>query len=335
MASQTPEAEPFPGRFFGAIPHMRECGVRVGQSAPGRATLILPARPEWLGDPQRGMLHPGPLTMLADSTCGAAVATSLDRVAPYATLDLRMDWLRPAGPERDVSCTAECFRVTSNIAFTRATLWQAGDEAPIATALATFMLGTATKRRSAAPAQAAPAAAGATATAGGKAAGAAGGAGAAPSQDGAPQAAGAGVWHAPADSEPIAIGRTVPYIDFLGMRVSHDAGQAPLYRMPHDEKLIGNPMLPALHGGVVAAFAESAATLHLIETLPEPKFPKGIDFSIDYLRSGRPEESFARCETVRVGSRVALVQVWCWQSSLELPIALARGHFLLADPDAE
>jgi acyl-coenzyme A thioesterase PaaI-like protein len=75
--------------------------------------------------------------------------------------------------------------------------------------------------------------------------------------------------------------------------------------------------------------------LHLIGMLRGEKLPKGIDFSIDYLRSGRPEETFASCELVRVGSRVALVQVRCWQKSPDYPIAVARGHFLLTATEAE
>ena len=114
----------------------------------------------------------------------------------------------------------------------------------------------------------------------------------------------------------------------LGIRVAPSADR-PLFRMPYQEKLIGNPTLPALHGGVIAGFAETAATLHLIQTLQGAKFPKSIDFSMDYLRSGRPEETFAQCEVVRVGSRVALVHVRCWQRSPDYPIAVARAQFLL------
>jgi uncharacterized protein (TIGR00369 family) len=135
-------------------------------------------------------------------------------------------------------------------------------------------------------------------------------------------------WQPPAGSEPVLAGATIPYVDYLGIRAA-GAADPPLFRMPYQEKLIGNPHLPALHGGVIAGFSETAATLHLIRTLRGAKFPKTIDFSIDYLRSGRPVESFAACEVVRVGSRVALVQVRCWQKGPELPIAVARGHFLL------
>ena len=126
----------------------------------------------------------------------------------------------------------------------------------------------------------------------------------------------------------------VPFARFLDLRIDVK-GEEFTCILPFQEKLIGNPILPALHGGATGGFLECAGIFYLLWHMDSQELPKTIDFSIDYLRSGRPEESFARCETVRVGSRVALVQVWCWQSSPELPIALARGHFLLADPDAE
>jgi uncharacterized protein (TIGR00369 family) len=330
MSNQSSPADHFANRFFRSIPHMNETGIRLGPMEAGKVTLVLPARKDWLGDPQRGLLHPGPLTVLADSACGAAVGVTLDRVQPYATLDLRMDLLRPAGPDRDVSCTAECFRLTRNIAFTRATLRQAGDDAPIATALATFMRGTSNRRSAGGGTPAGAAGAGAPASTSASAA-------ALPEADsGRPAPDGKGlVWQPPAASEPIALGRQVPYIDYLGMNASRTQDGTRLYRLPFAEKLVGNPVLPALHGGVIAAFAQTAAILGLIEALPEPRLPKAIDFSIDYLRSGRPRETFARCEIVRVGSRVALVQVWCWQTSPEEPIALTRGHFLLGEAEPQ
>jgi len=140
-------------------------------------------------------------------------------------------------------------------------------------------------------------------------------------------------WTPPASSEPIALDQPIPYAEFLGIRQAQGEDRA-TYRLPYHDRLIGNPRLPALHGGVVAGFSETAAILHLMRELPRSKFPKGVDFSIDYLRTGRPEETFAQCETVRIGSRVALVQVRCWQKSPDYPIAVCRGHFLLAEREA-
>lgn len=283
-------------KFVTRTPHMRDIGARITAVSAARGSMSLPARPEWVGDPLRGMLHPGALTVLADSACGVAVGATLQQRAPYATLDLRMDFLRPAGPEHDVQCDAHCYRLTRNVAFVRAEVWQHARDEPIATAQATFMLSTSSGKRSHAAASAA--------------------------------AADEDQWTPPAGSEPVLGDTPIPYVDYLGIRAAGSAPDA-LLRLPYQDKLIGNPMLPALHGGVIAGFAETAATLHLIRTLRGAKFPKSIDFSIDYLRSGQPVESFAACEVVRLGSRAALVRVRCWQKDPDQPIAVGRGHFLL------
>lgn len=299
-------------KYVSRTPHMREIGARITAIGHGRGTMMLPARHDWLGDPARGLMHPGVLTVLADSACGLSVGAALERRDTYATLDLRVDYLRPAGPDRDTHCEAECFRITRNVAFTRATVWQDDRATPIAVAQGTFMLATPRGTRPAAP----------------------GGVSAPPEFSSAPSADNAAPWTPPEYSEPIPLERPVPYVEFLGINRSPAPGQS-LYRLPYQERNIGNPRLPALHGGVVAAFAETAATLHLIEHLPGSKFPKCIDASIDYLRAGRPEESFATCETVRLGSRAALVQVRCWQKRPDYPIAVTRAHFLLSDVEPE
>jgi uncharacterized protein (TIGR00369 family) len=125
----------------------------------------------------------------------------------------------------------------------------------------------------------------------------------------------------------------VPYAGYLGLRFDLGPDQAPRLRLPFKPTLIGNAALPALHGGVVASFMESAALLHLLLVLDEQRLPKSIDFSIDYLHSAHAEETFAACAVERLGRRVAQVQVRCWQRDPETPVALARAHFLLAAPD--
>jgi uncharacterized protein (TIGR00369 family) len=302
--------EDFNDVFVGRTPHIREVGLRITEFERGRGTMTMPARADWMGDPERGLMHPGALTVLADTTCGLAVGTALAEVAPFATLDLRMDYLRPAGPDRDVHCSAECYRTTRSVAFVRAELWQDDPLAPIAAAQANFMLSTPGGPRPAADARRPSELPD-------------------PSDGPGARPQGATDWQPPAAAEPVR--PRIPYVEFLGIRVAPDPVR-PLLRLPFQPKLVGNPMLPALHGGVIAGFAETAAWLHLVGTLRGEKLPKGIDFSIDYLRSGRPEETFAGCEIVRVGSRVALVQVRCWQRDPANPIAVARAQFLLTRP---
>ena len=131
----------------------------------------------------------------------------------------------------------------------------------------------------------------------------------------------------------------VPYSAFLDVQVTMVDG-IPRCRLPFRKTLIGNSVLPALHGGVVAGFMENAALLHLLLLLDERKVPKSIDFSIDYLRSANATDTWAQCEVARQGRRVAQVQVRCWQDEAGHPgrtrdVALARAHFLLGGPGDE
>jgi acyl-coenzyme A thioesterase PaaI-like protein len=127
----------------------------------------------------------------------------------------------------------------------------------------------------------------------------------------------------------------IPYAVYLGLTLEHDA-QGLFSRLPFQDRLVGNRSLPALHGGVVAGFMENAALLHLMHVEPQHVgIPKTIDFSIDYLRSSGPRESYARCEITRLGRRVAQVQIHCWQDNPKVPVALARAHFLLGGDEGE
>lgn len=122
----------------------------------------------------------------------------------------------------------------------------------------------------------------------------------------------------------------IPYAGFLGVQVRLEEGE-PRFRLPYRPSFIGAVAAKRLHGGVTAGFLENAATLHLLLTQDEPRVPKSIDFSIDYLRGGEAAELHASCSLVRQGRRVALVQVRCWQDDSR-EVALARVHFLLSNP---
>lgn len=121
----------------------------------------------------------------------------------------------------------------------------------------------------------------------------------------------------------------IPYARFLGIQVDPYEGGLRL-RLPFRDGMIGNPVLRAWHGGVTAAFMENTALLQLLMQLEENRVPKSIDFSLDYLLSGRPEDLYADCQVTRLGSRVAHTVVRCWQQDINKPIAVARAHFLLS-----
>ncbi|NDV49467.1 MULTISPECIES: PaaI family thioesterase [Roseobacteraceae] len=138
----------------------------------------------------------------------------------------------------------------------------------------------------------------------------------------------------------------VPYVNFLGITFDR-RGDELTGVLNFDEKLIGNPDLPALHGGVTAAFLEVTSIITLswmslwgevesgrldLETLEQgrlPRLPKTIDFTIDYLRPGLPRDAYARARVTRSGRRYASVHAEAWQDNRDRPIVQAVGHFLM------
>jgi uncharacterized protein (TIGR00369 family) len=120
----------------------------------------------------------------------------------------------------------------------------------------------------------------------------------------------------------------VPYVRFLGMRVEL-AGDEMTAVLPFSRHLVGNPMLPAIHGGVIGAFLEMTALANISLTQPGNRVPKTIDVTIEYLRSAGPHDTYARAILRKVGRRVANVQVEAWQESRAKPVAGLTGHFLL------
>jgi uncharacterized protein (TIGR00369 family) len=121
----------------------------------------------------------------------------------------------------------------------------------------------------------------------------------------------------------------VPYVRFLGMHaeLNGDEMTAVLPFAPH---LVGNTMIPALHGGVIGAFLEVTALAQLSVTQGSAKVHKTIDVTIEYLRPGRALTTYARADLRKVGRRIANVHVEAWQDARDTPIAFLRGHFLLS-----
>ena len=118
----------------------------------------------------------------------------------------------------------------------------------------------------------------------------------------------------------------IPYARFLGMQAQL-AGDEVTAILPFSPHLIGNPILPALHGGVIGAFMELTGVLQLSVAQGLARQPRPIDVSVEYLRSGKPMTTYARASIKRVGRRVANVQVEAWQEARANPIAFLRGHF--------
>jgi len=128
--------------FTAHVPHDRALGRELVELTPEAVVFRLPYDPKLVGNPDTGTLHGGAITALLDGASGAAVFAALTELVPIATLDLRIDYLRPAEPGRDVMARATCYRITRNVAFTRAVAYHDDPADPIAHSVGTFMMST-------------------------------------------------------------------------------------------------------------------------------------------------------------------------------------------------
>jgi uncharacterized protein (TIGR00369 family) len=124
------------------LPHVRELGIDLVQIEGHAVTLLLPWQERLIGNPETGVLHGGVITALLDTASGFAVHTRLSEWSPIATLDLRIDYLKPAEPGEAVTARAECYKMTKHVAFCRGVAYHRDPEDPIAHAAGSFMLGT-------------------------------------------------------------------------------------------------------------------------------------------------------------------------------------------------
>lgn len=127
---------------------------------------------------------------------------------------------------------------------------------------------------------------------------------------------------------PETILEQIPFAQFLGVKMEL-AGNELTLKLPYEDRLIGNPVLPALHGGVIGAFMEMTAMAQLAFSENFTHMPKPINVSVQYLRSGKAMDTFARARLNRVGRTIANVDVIAWQDNKDMPIATLQSHFLL------
>jgi uncharacterized protein (TIGR00369 family) len=264
-------------------------GLRFDRVAPGEAWSSLPYRPVFVGDAETGVLHGGVVTAMLDESCGMAVQLALDGTRAIATLDLRIDYQKPATPGLDIKAHSFCYRVTRSIAFVRSTAYQESEDDPVATATACFVIGANRTNML---------------------------------QDRPMEDRALPTLEAPEDpTSPFA---RSPFARCLGIRIGEDGTLV----MPFSPKIIGNPILPAIHGGVTGAFLETTAIVGVMRELGVSP-PKPIGLTIDYLRSGRALDSYANVSIVKQGRRVVAFEAQAWQDDPAKPIASAFGHFML------
>lgn len=270
-------------------------GLKLDKLARGEAWSSLPPNPLFIGDAAAGRVHGGVMTAMLDESCGMAVQAALDGKQSIATLDLRIDYLKPADPALEIRAHAICFRVTSSIAFVRATAYHDTEMDPIATATSCFMIGANDTNLLDRPTTY-------------------------PDQPALQTI----------DNRDPAFENS-PFAQCINIGIAPDG----TIRMPFSPKIVGNWLLPAIHGGIIGAFLETASMFEIVRNIDRHTSPKPIGLTVNYLRSGRALDCYAKASIVRQGRRVVAFEARAWQDDPDRPIATAYGHFMLRPSDQE
>lgn len=126
-------------RFLAIAPYTTRLGIKAIAAVDDGCTLALPYSPDFVGDPDSGVLHGGVVTALVDTAFGFAVFFRVQKFIPMATLDLRVNYLRSARPGVAVHARAQCYKLSADLAFTRADVYEEDAADPFATCMGTFM----------------------------------------------------------------------------------------------------------------------------------------------------------------------------------------------------
>lgn len=135
-------------------------------------------------------------------------------------------------------------------------------------------------------------------------------------------------FRATGDGEPLCA--AIPYMGFLGVHFRANA-LGVVGTLPFRDENVGNPALPALHGGSIGALLEATAIAQVFWEAETLVIPKIVSLTVQYLRSGRPVDTYARCTITKEGRRVVMVRAEAWQDRRDQPIAAATAQLLVVD----
>ena len=128
-------------QFMEALPHAQALGLFFENIGSGKAEMHMNYNKKFIGDPQTGVIHGGAVFALLDSCCGAAVLSHPEQKGLTATIDLRVDYMRPAKPGQTIRASAQCYNMTRSVAFVSAVALDDHEDKPVATAAGAFVTG--------------------------------------------------------------------------------------------------------------------------------------------------------------------------------------------------
>jgi len=122
---------------------------------------------------------------------------------------------------------------------------------------------------------------------------------------------------------------SIPYADYIGMKIQQNINGEIIFVLPFQEKHVGNPMIRAIHGGVLASFMECSATMMVIGTVSHDHLPKCVNQTTEYLKSAKDVDTYARVKVNKAGRRIVAASVSCWQQDENTPVAISHSRFMV------
>ena len=299
--------------------HSHSLGISLVSHSKGKVTMMLDYHNAIVASPETGAVAGGAVTALLDSCSGCCAITGQNPIGLTPTIDLRIDYLRTPVINKPIYAEVKILHVTPHVIFTQGVAWQE-EGVPIATSTGNFMNKPAPwlekkiglyfntmnkdlpKRTNL-------------------------------SEEVVTKNSEhcAEVFQqARAQNNANLLIDFIPYAKMLDMKriESKESGKW-CYQLTPSHSLIGNPTLPAIHGGALAGFMEISALLHLTMKMDVVHFPKTVDFSIDYIRAGLLKNTYALCKIIRFGNKLVSMTIEAWQDDQEEPIAKARMQVLV------
>lgn len=299
--------------------HSHSLGISLVSHSEGKVTMMLDYHNAIVASPETGAIAGGAVTTLLDSCSGCCAVTVQDPIGLTPTIDLRIDYLRTPVINKPIFAEVKILNVTPHVIFTQGIAWQE-EGVPIATSTGNFMNKPAPWLEKEI----------------GKYINV--------MDNNLPKRISLAEEVITIDSEHCAnvfkqareqnnanlLIDFIPYAKLLGMqRIETQEADKWWYQLTPSHSLIGNPTLPAIHGGALAGFMEISALLHLTMKMDVVHFPKTVDFSIDYIRAGLLKNTYARCKINRFGNKLISMTIEAWQDEQTKPIAKARMQVLI------
>lgn len=279
--------------FVDCIPHQSALGFQVTECMEGHLSISLPFVDYLMDSAKSGSIHEGAIISLIDAVSGSVILTQREELRRTATLDLRIDFLRECQPGKGVICEAEPLKLSNHVGMTRALVYHTDAVSPIAVATGTFAIFKG-------PAE--------------------------------PHTFGTKdtrfLSSAKSASREENSTSAPPYEQMMGIRAANDEERSDGC-MVFREHLIGNPYVPAIHGGAVASLLQATAKLALTRDTSATIHPQMLSCSLEYLGSPLTKNTFARATISSISRRFANVRVIAFQESPDQPVAAATIQFVL------